>query len=143
MALRHGALEGGATEYTITHHGVPVGTAELPSDGDRMTVAVEPLPAYAAIQPLVRDASCALADVALGRSGDMGALRRAAALGRDLELRDPAGALVPADFIELTEWPSGAPQVAAFIQLREAHAPVPARLPLGRSGGSEAAATEG
>jgi hypothetical protein len=114
--------------YTITHQGVPVGSIELPRDGDRFTVAVQPLPAYSAIQPLVRQASAALANVALGRSANAVALQHAAALGRAVELRDSTGALVPVDFIELTDWPGSKPEVAAFIRLRGAHARVQARV---------------
>ena len=116
-------------EYAITHQGVPIGTIELPPDGDRFTVAVRPLPAYAAVQALVRSASVALADVGLGRPANAVALRRAADLGRALELREATGALVPVDSIELTEWPGGEPEVAAFVRLRESHAPVPAAVP--------------
>src|SRR5687768_6387916 len=104
-------------EYTITHQGVPIGTIELPRDGERFTVAVQPLPAYRALSPLVRVASAALANVALNQPADAVALARATSQGRALELRDGTGALVPVDFIELTEWPGGTPEVAAFIRL--------------------------
>ena len=117
------------TEFLITHRGVPIGTVELPCEGDRFTVEVQPLAAYTAIQPFVREASGALADVALGRSANALALNSAAALGRALELRDVTGALVPVDFIELTDWPGGTPAVAAFIRVRETHAPMLARMP--------------
>ena len=117
------------TVFVITHRGVPIGTVELPREGDHFTVEVQPLAAYADIQPFVREASGALADVALGRSANALALNRAAALGRALELRDATGALVPVDFIELTDWPGGTPAVAAFIRMREARAPVLARMP--------------
>jgi hypothetical protein len=116
----------------ITHHGVPIGTVELPRAADRLTIAVSPLPAYASIQPLVRQSSAALADVALGRPADAAALQLAADLGRALELRDSAGALVAVDFIELTDWPDGSPAVAAFVRLRHDHTPMPAVVPLRR-----------
>jgi hypothetical protein len=119
---------------TVTHQGVPIGTVELPSSGDYFTVGVVPLGAYAAIQSLVRSASVALADVALGREANTVALQSAAALGRALELRDSSGAFVPVDFIELTEWPRGTPEIAAFIRLRQAHASLPAPLRPGRDG---------
>ena len=38
----------GLTEYVITYQEMPVGTAELPREGDRFTVAVSPLPGYVA-----------------------------------------------------------------------------------------------
>jgi hypothetical protein len=115
----------------ITHCGVPIATLELPLAGDRLTIPVRPLPAYAAIQPFVRRASAALADVALGRPADAVALQNAANLGRILEVRNSVGALVAVDFIELTDWPDGSPSVAAFVRLRHAHAPVPAVIPPG------------
>jgi hypothetical protein len=121
---QHRSSERARTEYRVTHQGVPIGTVELPREGDRFTVAVYPLPAYAAIQSVVRSASGALVDVALGRPANAADLQRGAALGRALELRDVAGALVPADFIELTDWPGRRPEVAAFVRLRETHAPV-------------------
>lgn len=115
-------------QYTITHQGVPIGVIELPPHADRITVAVVPLPAYDTLQPIVRRASDALADVALGRAANATALQAAAALGRVLELRDASGALVPVDFIELTEWPGGNVQFAAFVALRDSHAIVPAKV---------------
>ena len=125
-------------DYMITHHGVPIGIVELPREGERFTVAVRPLPAYQALSALVRAASIALANVALNQPADAMALARASSQGRALELRDRAGALVPADFIELTEWPGGTPEVAAFIRLRDAHAPVPALVPRRGDAGSGA-----
>ena len=125
-------------QYSITHHGVPIGIVELPPEGERFTVPVRPLAAYDMLSPLVRTASVALADVALGRAADATALQQAAMRGRVLELRDATGALVPVDFIELTEWPGGTPEVAAFIRLRDAHAPVPAVVPRPAGTGSEA-----
>ena len=115
-------------QYTVTHQGVPIGIIELPADADRVTVALDPLPAYAAVQPMVRRASSALADVALGRPTNAIALQEAAGLGRTLELRDASGALVPVDFIELTEWPGGNIEFAAFVRLRDSHAIVPAKV---------------
>ena len=64
------------------------------------------------------------------------AFARAAELGRELELRDGSGALVPADFIELTEWPGAAPEVAALLRLRGSHAPVPAPVTPSPPGGA-------
>ncbi|HEY2855114.1 MAG TPA: hypothetical protein VGJ18_19815 [Gemmatimonadaceae bacterium] len=125
-------------DCVITHPGMPVGVVELPGEGDRFTVAVQPLAGYSALRDLVRSASIALADVALGRDPvDAFALRRAAILGGALELRDRAGTLVPADYVELTEWPGGTPPVGAFIRLRESHASIPAVLPPHRRGDSD------
>ena len=132
--------QGGVTDYVITHNGVPIGTVDLPRDGDRFTVPVTPLAGYEVVRPLVRRASAALADVALGHPPNAVLLGRVAELGAALELRDGAGSLVPVDFIELTDWPGGAPEVAAFIQLRDAHAPVPAAVPSQPRTGSDTAA---
>ena len=126
-------------QFTITHHGVPVGTTECTLEGERLVVGVRPLPGYAAIRPLVRAASLALAEVALAGAQpvEIPALRRGAELGRALELRDEAGALVPVDYVELTEWPGGNPEVAAMLRLRDAHAAVPAPVrPTPRGGSS-------
>lgn len=128
----------GLAPHTISHNGVPVGFVALPLRGERFTLPVQPLPAYAAIQSRVRAASAALADVALGSTADAGALHDAILLGRALELRDATGTLVPVDYIELTHWPGGSPEVAAFIRIREAHAPVLARVSLEPRGGSDA-----
>ncbi len=119
------------SSFTISLRGVPVGVAEFVPVSDLIAVAVHPLPGYDAVRPTVRAASGALADAAIGRVADTPrdeALRRGAELGRLLELRDRAGALVPTDFIDLTEWPNGSPEVAAMIRFREAHAAVPASL---------------
>ena len=127
---------------------MPLGTVDLVEPGERLSCAVAPLPAYEAIRSLVRAASVALSTAALlgpGEGAGAGAeqrlrtqltLRRAAELGRALELRDAAGALVPTDYIELTEWPGGHPEIAALIGLRDSHAGVPARVrpPEARSG---------
>jgi hypothetical protein len=134
-------MMGKVVRFTITHHGVPVGTTEFTAAGERIVVGVRPLPGYGAIQPMVRAASVALAGVALGggQSVESAALRRAAELGRALELRDEAGALVPVDYVELTEWPGGNPEVAAMLRLRDAHAAVLAAVhpaPRGASGAS-------
>lgn len=37
-------------KYTIKHQGVPIGVIALPPHADRVTVAVDPLPAYDAPQ---------------------------------------------------------------------------------------------
>ena len=138
--------------FTITRHGVPIGTVELTradtSAAEQIACAVFPLPGYAPLQPIVRAASEALRNLLpAGPPADRGtelaaerALGRGAELGRELELRDATGLLVPTDFIELSEWRGGNPEVAALIRFRLSHAAVPARLPPRESGGSDAAA---
>ena len=121
--------------YTITHRGVPIGEAELDLGPDLAVGAMRPLPAYAAVRPLVRAATDALRGLGfLGPpadpvSSDAGraALQRGATLGRALELRDARGALVTADFVELMDWPGAESEVTAWVRAREAPAAVPAR----------------
>jgi len=135
-----------ASLFTITYQGVPIGRLEFPAAGERVAVAVTPLPAYDAVRSLVREASVALSSVALAGSGEAAgpqlrsqtALRRAAELGRALELRDAAGALVPTDFIDLTDWPGGHPEVAAIVGLRDSHAGVRAVVRPPGIGGTDA-----
>ena len=140
--------------YTITHQGVPVGTVDLEPSGDVAAGSVAPLPAYDALRPVARAATVALRNLApIGprppdpplfgqRDPDPAAaaaqeaLRRGADLGRSLELRDPTGALVPADFVELTDWPGGHPEVAVLVRFRGAHPGGPAvRRPPHTAGG--------
>jgi hypothetical protein len=128
-------------QYTITHRGVPVGRLDAALTAEHVVVGVDPLPAYENIRNAVRAASTALAGVAIGgpdQRVSSDALRRGAELGRVLELRDAAGALVPTDFIELTDWPGGNPEVAAMIRLRSSHARMPAPEPPPPLGGSNA-----
>lgn len=121
--------------HTITYNGVPVGTVELTEQREVMSLAVTPFASYESIRPIVRHASEALADVALARESrdrvaDTGlALERGATLGRALELRDATGALVATDFIELTEWSGGSPEVAAIVRFRLADSRVAATEP--------------
>ncbi len=129
--------------YTITHRGVPVGEVESLPAGELVTLVVKPLPGYESLRTMVRAASAALANVALPSAApavpeNQEALRRGAEIGRELELRDSSGALVPADFVELTEWPGGDPEVAALARFRDSHAAVRAvvRRPPGSGAGA-------
>ena len=117
--------------YTITHRGVPVATFEvLPgAQGPRpVRVPIEPLPGFEAIRPTARAATIALRVLLaavpqkFGELRSRGELGRAAASGRELELRDEQGALVPVDFIELLESPGEDPPVSALVRRRDAHA---------------------
>ena len=128
---------------TITHRGVPIGSAEIESTDERAAVAVAPLPGYEAIRSIVRAASVALRATTAG-SGDQeslsrGALQRGAELGRDLELLDHRGELVPTDFIELGEWPGEEPEVRAWIGFRGVPAARAARRSPPRKSGPESA----
>jgi len=130
------------TSFTITYQGVPVGTVEFEPTDQPAACAVALLPAYEAIRPIVRAASAAIragavADQAPPVSAD--ALHRGAALGKDLELHDSAGRLVPTAFIELAEWPGEVPEVRAWIGIRGVPAGQPARKRPCSTGGSESA----
>jgi hypothetical protein len=58
------------------------------------------------------------------------ALAKLAALDGEYELRDFAGALVPTDAIHVTELSLARPDaITVFVQFRESHAPMPARVP--------------
>jgi hypothetical protein len=122
------------TRYTISHHGVPIASAEL-TLGDAVTVGiVTPFAAYEAIRPLVQEASAALRVIGFpepddsgGRVEDPTVLARAAALGRALELRDDHGAVVATDFIELMEQSApDAPSPIVWVRSRHAATPRPA-----------------
>ena len=108
--------------FTITHRGVPIGTVELNVAEERAAAAVVTLPAYEAIRPIVVAAADALRAATIGATEgnevSRGALQQGATLGRDLELIDRNGELVPTDFIELGEWPGEDPRVRAWIGFR-------------------------
>lgn len=122
--------------YTIEHQGVPVGIVEVMPGAELTAADVQPLPGYAAIQPLVRTATDALRNlgfigpVAEPTSSARGAdaLAAAGALGGRLELRDERGAMVPVEAIDLTDWPGSENEVVAFITFGDAGATVPAPL---------------
>ncbi len=129
--------------FTITHRGVPIGTVEMELAEERAAVSVATLPAYEAIRPIVRAASDALRAATVGPSEteivSRRALQQGAALGRDLELIDRAGELVPTDFIELGEWPGEDPQVRAWISFRGVPAQRAARRSPPKKQGPESA----
>ena len=125
-----------AVRYTIEHRGVPVGIIEPKALDDLTAADVQPLPGYEAIRPVVRDGTVALRNLGfLGPaaepvSADRGAaaLGAAAALGRQLELRDERGEPVAVDCVDLTDWPGAESEVVAFITFRDAQTPVSAPL---------------
>lgn len=120
--------------YTITLNGAPIGAADFTPAEEFVTVSVTPLEGFSSISMIVRAASIAFADIALGGRELSSspriacALRRGAELGRSLELRDVRGTLIPTDFIELTEWPKGSPEIAAMIRFRHSHATIAATV---------------
>jgi hypothetical protein len=123
--------------FTITHHGVPIGTVELDASADRALGPVATLPAYAVVRALVQAATEALSGVTAG-PGDRAAAERgtvfgrAASLGRALEVRDERGESVATDYVELHDRPGAEPEVAAAVGFRGAPAHVPARGTPGR-----------
>ncbi len=125
-----------AVRYTIEHRGVPVGIIEPKTLDDLTAADVQPLPGYEAIRTVVRAGTAALqnlgflgpaAELASADRGDA-ALGAAAALGRQLELRDERGEPVAVDCVDLTDWPGAESEVIAFITFRDAQTPVPAPL---------------
>ena len=60
------AEKGGVVRYTITHQGAPIGTAGLDASAERTVGQVNPLPACAAVRPLVQTATDALSGVTAG-----------------------------------------------------------------------------
>jgi len=129
--------------FTITHRGVPIGIVELDSAVERAAVAVAILPAYESLRPIVRAASDALRTAAVGPGESdivsRSALQQGVALGKDLELIDRAGELVPTDFIELGEWPGEDPEVRAWIGFRGVPAQRAARRSPPKKQGPESA----
>ena len=122
--------------FTILHHGVPLGTVEL-EPADLSVGELAPTPAYAAVRPVIRDASAALWTLGFLSEWpptskiDPTALARAQALS--LELRDPTGALVPVDFINVVERPDAADLPVVFSRFRQAAALSAAALTRARS----------
>lgn len=129
---------------TVTHNGVPLVAVDVES-GDR-TLDVAPaalMPGYPQVlAPCFRRAEageqnaenlargwCMTEEARLAAEARVAdghrALQELAALEGELELRDPAGALVPTDSIHVTELSFARPDaVTLFVQLRESHAPV-------------------
>lgn len=111
--------------FTVTHHGVPLGMAELTPTGFAVA-RLAPLPAYDSVRGTVRAASeflwrmGVLADQSPPAvvSLDKVALSRAASL--PLELRDQAGAALSADYINILEFPD--PADAPLLVARFGHA---------------------
>ena len=117
--------------FTITYRGVPVGTVKFDPAEESVGLPVRPLPGYAAIRPIVRAMTTALLSITPGEGDsrvDATVLQRGTELGQQLELRHEMGTLVPVDFIVLTEWPGLNSTLVATLQLRDAHATVPALM---------------
>ena len=109
--------------YSITHHGVPIGTVDLKVDGGRADGVVSILPAYAAIRALVQRATKAVADVRnhsrTARANRREQFREAAELTRELELVDDTGHRVDTDYIVLHDESDDDPPVLTAIGVRD------------------------
>jgi hypothetical protein len=53
--------------FTITHHGVPIGTVKFDPSKPTVGLPVRPMPAYAAVREIVRAATTALAGIEPGQ----------------------------------------------------------------------------
>jgi hypothetical protein len=115
--------------FEIRHHGIPLGVTELvTSQGlavGEFEPAPGPAPGYVEVRQVVREASKALWDMGFFHRENAQprvpteALARAAAL--QLELRDPAGAQVHADFVNIVERPEPAATPVVFARFRHSH----------------------
>jgi hypothetical protein len=123
--------------YTITHRGVPIGSADVELGPELVTAPVQLMPAYEGVRSIIRAATDALRE--LGFPGPPGAsdisqsrgaaLGRAATLGRHLELRDDQGVVVAADFVELMDGVATDAEVTVWVRARLAPSVMPARKP--------------
>jgi len=104
----------------------------------------EPNDAYLSVRGLIREASVALWNMGFfhpeGFHPRTSTEALSATLGRaaqlSLELRDAAGRLVPADFVNVVERPHSEEGPMVFVRLRHAHSGVPSTLrPPNRKGG--------
>lgn len=123
---------------TISHRGVPIGTVDLRTTVDLVTAEFTPFAAFdawrdlaAAVGQALRDAGLfgrdAAPESALAPGRRSAALDEGASWGRDLELRNESGALVPTTFIEVAEVPGEVPTLyVAWIGFHTAGAAVPA-----------------
>lgn len=123
--------------YTVSHKGVPIGEVELDLSAELAAADMVPLAGYEAVRPDVQAVTLAMdvlgfmgpfarplraavaADLAAGVA-PRDALARGAELGRELELRDPRGAPVAVDWIELMDFAGSPPEIAAWVRVRTA-----------------------
>ena len=133
LSTRRGKV---SVPYTILHRGVPLATVEqLDLDAELTAANLRPLPAYEVIRPVARAATDAMRNLGyLGPVADPApdvrrreALAMAAALARELELRDAHDRVIPTDFIDVGDWPGTATPVFAWIGIRHEHGGMPAR----------------
>src|SRR5690349_16939992 len=111
--------------HTISHNGVPVGLVELPLHGERFTLPMHPLTAYAAIQSRVAAPQM------------LAHFTTPSCLAARWNCATPRARSFPWITSSSRTGPAVPLEVAAFIRIREAHAPVPARVPPKPVGGSD------
>jgi hypothetical protein len=108
-------------QYSILHEGVPIGTVELGAKENEVGEVIV-TPAYSAVRPIILAASEALwaagflAEVGDPKSIKTSALQRAQSL--PLELRDPLGAFVATDFVNIVERPNPDDLPVVFVRFR-------------------------
>ena len=132
--------------YTILYQGVLLGTVELTPEATVGEFVATP--AYASVHPVIRAASEVLWAAGMFTGGAMSPTPLdTSALGRannlPLELRDPYGALVGADFVNIVERPDPADLPVAFVRFRHAASGVPSSPPHGKRNGAASARVNG
>ena len=123
---------------TISHRGVPIGRVDVGAVAGTVTVEFAPLSAFDAWRQLAEEVGRALSAAGFFGRGGMqrsglsvgersAKLDEGASWGRELELRDRRGELVPTTFIEIAQVPDEAPPLyVAWIGFQAAAAGVPA-----------------
>jgi hypothetical protein len=126
---------------TVLHQGVPIGVGDLTVDDDAFFADLEALPAYAAIQPAMRDAFRAVANwgflpprgaavggvTPAGDAAGRAALRGQHTVEAALELRDFRGGVLPTHHVSLRDGGTG---FTLMGWIDEAPAPTPAVRPV-------------
>jgi hypothetical protein len=103
---------------TVLHRGTPIGVADLSVEPPFAFGRLEPLPSYETLRPVFQEEARALRNCgflppdggavggvdAEGDAAGKAAVARAAAVCRELELRDAAGAVVAMESIGVSDW---------------------------------------
>jgi len=127
---------------TVMYRGEAIGIAELTMLPPFAMGELEPYPAYDALRPLFREQARAMRNYgylapdggevggvdAAGDAAGRDVLARAAAVCRELELRDADGAVVPMESIGIEDW-SEQSEISIHAFLSDDHGEVPARIP--------------
>ncbi len=103
---------------TVLHKGEPIGVADLSVEPPFAFGRLDPLPGYDALRPVFQEEARALRNCgflppdggavggvdAAGDAAGRAAIARAAAVCRELELRDATGAVVAMESIGVSDW---------------------------------------